>query len=182
MLKQYNRNRNHSLQTPWEHKGQVNKRTIEKTLEVIRSLIQVCSYSVYCRAASIPEANDLSRSSSNASSFASVVEENEVLEEYDTGMVRTCFLTPSQRTHQTHKWKGYAMLQMAPTQKQILQISIWKQVCPSSMTINVVIPGRFRFTFVQAHGSLKYFVPTNNPQQILFTIQWVQTIWRRIQK
>ncbi|XP_041130590.1 rap1 GTPase-activating protein 1-like isoform X15 [Polyodon spathula] len=44
------------------------------------------SYSVYCRAASIPEANDLSRSSSNASSFASVVEENEVLEEYDTGM------------------------------------------------------------------------------------------------
>ncbi|MGH0173587.1 UNVERIFIED_CONTAM: hypothetical protein FKN15_066008 [Acipenser sinensis] len=38
------------------------------------------------RAASIPEANDLSRSSSNASSFASVVEENEVLEEYDTGM------------------------------------------------------------------------------------------------
>ncbi|KAK1159489.1 hypothetical protein AOXY_G22212 [Acipenser oxyrinchus oxyrinchus] len=42
------------------------------------------SYSVYCRAPSIPEANDLSRSSSNASSFASVVEENEVLEEYDT--------------------------------------------------------------------------------------------------
>ncbi|MGH0118316.1 UNVERIFIED_CONTAM: hypothetical protein FKN15_048552 [Acipenser sinensis] len=38
------------------------------------------------RAASIPEANDLSHSSSNASSFASVVEENEVLEEYDTGM------------------------------------------------------------------------------------------------
>uniref|UniRef100_A0A8C5HHY1 Rap1 GTPase-activating protein 1-like n=1 Tax=Gouania willdenowi TaxID=441366 RepID=A0A8C5HHY1_GOUWI len=37
------------------------------------------------RAASIPEAQDLSRSSSNASSFASVVEENE--EEYDTGLV-----------------------------------------------------------------------------------------------
>ncbi|KAK3547243.1 hypothetical protein QTP86_017821, partial [Hemibagrus guttatus] len=40
------------------------------------------------RAASIPEAHDLSRSSSNASSFASVVEENEaeVTEDYDTGM------------------------------------------------------------------------------------------------
>ncbi|XP_039611610.1 rap1 GTPase-activating protein 1-like isoform X3 [Polypterus senegalus] len=44
------------------------------------------SYSVYCRAASIPEDQDLSRSSSNASSFASVVEENETLEDYDTGM------------------------------------------------------------------------------------------------
>ncbi|XP_028853595.1 rap1 GTPase-activating protein 1 isoform X6 [Denticeps clupeoides] len=41
-----------------------------------------------CRAPSIPEAQDLSRSSSNASSFASVVEENEAeaLEEYDTGL------------------------------------------------------------------------------------------------
>ncbi|KAG9337669.1 hypothetical protein JZ751_028306 [Albula glossodonta] len=40
------------------------------------------------RAPSIPEGNDLSRSSSNASSFASVVEENETeaTEEYDTGM------------------------------------------------------------------------------------------------
>ncbi|XP_019720703.1 rap1 GTPase-activating protein 1 isoform X8 [Hippocampus comes] len=38
------------------------------------------------RAPSIPEANDLSRSSSNASSFASVVEENEAVEDYDTGM------------------------------------------------------------------------------------------------
>ncbi|KAM9445474.1 rap1 GTPase-activating protein 1 isoform 7-T7 [Clarias gariepinus] len=40
------------------------------------------------RAASIPEAHDLSRSSSNASSFASVVEENETeaTEDYDTGM------------------------------------------------------------------------------------------------
>uniref|UniRef100_A0AAY4DAL2 Rap-GAP domain-containing protein n=1 Tax=Denticeps clupeoides TaxID=299321 RepID=A0AAY4DAL2_9TELE len=40
------------------------------------------------RAPSIPEAQDLSRSSSNASSFASVVEENEAeaLEEYDTGL------------------------------------------------------------------------------------------------
>uniref|UniRef100_A0A3B4AHL9 Rap-GAP domain-containing protein n=1 Tax=Periophthalmus magnuspinnatus TaxID=409849 RepID=A0A3B4AHL9_9GOBI len=39
------------------------------------------------RAPSIPEHQDLSRSSSNASSFASVVEENEGEEEYDTGMV-----------------------------------------------------------------------------------------------
>uniref|UniRef100_A0A3Q0RQ01 RAP1 GTPase activating protein a n=1 Tax=Amphilophus citrinellus TaxID=61819 RepID=A0A3Q0RQ01_AMPCI len=40
------------------------------------------------RAPSIPEAHDLSRSSSNASSFASVVEENEAeaTEDYDTGM------------------------------------------------------------------------------------------------
>uniref|UniRef100_A0AAR2INE5 Rap-GAP domain-containing protein n=1 Tax=Pygocentrus nattereri TaxID=42514 RepID=A0AAR2INE5_PYGNA len=40
------------------------------------------------KAPSIPEAHDLSRSSSNASSFASVVEENETeaTEDYDTGM------------------------------------------------------------------------------------------------
>nr|XP_055044163.1 rap1 GTPase-activating protein 1 isoform X17 [Misgurnus anguillicaudatus] len=46
------------------------------------------SSSLYCRAPSIPEAHDLSRSSSNASSFASVVEENETeaTEDYDTGM------------------------------------------------------------------------------------------------
>ncbi|XP_061112833.1 rap1 GTPase-activating protein 1 isoform X1 [Conger conger] len=43
------------------------------------------SSAVCCRAPSIPEGHDLSRSSSNASSFASVVEENET-EEYDTGM------------------------------------------------------------------------------------------------
>lgn len=40
-----------------------------------------------CRAPSIPEAQDLSRSSSNASSFASVVEEHEAEEEYETGLV-----------------------------------------------------------------------------------------------
>ncbi|XP_051517242.1 rap1 GTPase-activating protein 1-like isoform X3 [Myxocyprinus asiaticus] len=46
------------------------------------------SSTMYCRAPSIPEAHDLSRSSSNASSFASVVEENETeaTEDYDTGM------------------------------------------------------------------------------------------------
>ncbi|KAG7472201.1 hypothetical protein MATL_G00106390 [Megalops atlanticus] len=46
------------------------------------------SSAMCCRAPSIPEGNDLSRSSSNASSFASVVEENETeaTEEYDTGM------------------------------------------------------------------------------------------------
>ncbi|RXN09175.1 rap1 GTPase-activating 1-like isoform X1 [Labeo rohita] len=44
-----------------------------------------------CRAPSIPESQDLSRSSSNASSFTSVVEENEQehegTEDYDTGLV-----------------------------------------------------------------------------------------------
>uniref|UniRef100_A0A8C2ES96 RAP1 GTPase activating protein n=2 Tax=Cyprinus carpio TaxID=7962 RepID=A0A8C2ES96_CYPCA len=50
-------------------------------------LITKNSSSMYCRAPSIPEARDLSRSSSNASSFASVVEENEeATEDYDTGM------------------------------------------------------------------------------------------------
>ncbi|XP_031422497.1 rap1 GTPase-activating protein 1 isoform X2 [Clupea harengus] len=46
------------------------------------------SSALCCRAPSIPEAQDLSRSSSNASSFASVVEENETeaTEDYDTGM------------------------------------------------------------------------------------------------
>lgn len=47
---------------------------------------QVCSLAMCCRAPSIPEAQDLSRSSSNASSFASVVEENEN-EDFDTGLV-----------------------------------------------------------------------------------------------
>ncbi|XP_056304650.1 rap1 GTPase-activating protein 1 isoform X3 [Danio aesculapii] len=51
-------------------------------------LITKNSSNLYCRAPSIPEAQDLSRSSSNASSFASVVEENETeaTEDYDTGM------------------------------------------------------------------------------------------------
>lgn len=48
---------------------------------------QVCSLAMCCRAPSIPEAQDLSRSSSNASSFASVVEEHEAEDEYDTGQV-----------------------------------------------------------------------------------------------
>lgn len=45
------------------------------------------------RAPPIAEGHDLSRSSSNASSFASVVEENETepTEDYDTGMVRSHF-------------------------------------------------------------------------------------------
>ena len=49
----------------------------------------MCSLAMCCRAPSIPEAHDLSRSSSNASSFASVVEEDEheAEEEYDTGQV-----------------------------------------------------------------------------------------------
>lgn len=46
--------------------------------------------SAVCRAPSIPETHDLSRSSSNASSFTSVVEENEqeheAADDYDTGL------------------------------------------------------------------------------------------------
>ncbi|XP_029630908.1 rap1 GTPase-activating protein 1 isoform X5 [Salmo trutta] len=51
------------------------------------------SLAMCCRAPSIPEAQDLSRSSSNASSFASVVEEhdNEGIEEYDTGLESLSF-------------------------------------------------------------------------------------------
>ncbi|XP_052449400.1 rap1 GTPase-activating protein 1-like isoform X7 [Carassius gibelio] len=51
-------------------------------------LITKNSSSMYYQAPSIPEALDLSRSSSNASSFASVVEDNETeaTEDYDTGM------------------------------------------------------------------------------------------------
>ncbi|XP_067302385.1 rap1 GTPase-activating protein 1 isoform X6 [Pseudorasbora parva] len=51
-------------------------------------LVTKNSSSIYGRTPSIPEAHDLSRSSSNASSFASVVEENETeaTEDYDTGM------------------------------------------------------------------------------------------------
>lgn len=50
-----------------------------------------CSSFLGCRAPSIPEGQDLSRSSSNDSSLASVVEENETetTEDYDTGMVST---------------------------------------------------------------------------------------------
>ncbi|XP_076003251.1 rap1 GTPase-activating protein 1 isoform X2 [Genypterus blacodes] len=55
------------------------------------------SLAMCCRAASIPEAQDLSRSSSNASSFASVVEENET-EEFDTGPESgSSSLTPNKR-------------------------------------------------------------------------------------
>ncbi|XP_027135421.1 rap1 GTPase-activating protein 1 isoform X9 [Larimichthys crocea] len=52
------------------------------------------SLAMCCRAASIPEAQDLSRSSSNASSFASVVEEHEAEEEYDTGLESVSCVTP----------------------------------------------------------------------------------------
>ncbi|XP_078105214.1 rap1 GTPase-activating protein 1 isoform X3 [Sander vitreus] len=56
------------------------------------------SLAMCCRAASIPEAQDLSRSSSNASSFASVVEEHEneheAEDEYDTGQESVSCVTP----------------------------------------------------------------------------------------
>ncbi|XP_077429791.1 rap1 GTPase-activating protein 1 isoform X4 [Vanacampus margaritifer] len=50
-----------------------------------------------CRAPSIPEAQDLSRSSSNASSFASVVDEHEADDEYDTGLESVSATTPLKR-------------------------------------------------------------------------------------
>ncbi|XP_041635531.1 rap1 GTPase-activating protein 1 isoform X2 [Cheilinus undulatus] len=52
------------------------------------------SMAMCCRAPSIPEAQDLSRSSSNASSFASVVEENEGEDEYETGLESVSCITP----------------------------------------------------------------------------------------
>ncbi|XP_034724204.1 rap1 GTPase-activating protein 1 isoform X2 [Etheostoma cragini] len=54
------------------------------------------SLAMCCRAPSIPEAQDLSRSSSNASSFASVVEEheNEAEDEYDTGLESVSCVSP----------------------------------------------------------------------------------------
>ncbi|XP_029357344.1 rap1 GTPase-activating protein 1 isoform X3 [Echeneis naucrates] len=59
------------------------------------------SLAMCCRAPSIPEAQDLSRSSSNASSFASVVEEHEneheADEEYDTGLESMSCVTPLKR-------------------------------------------------------------------------------------
>uniref|UniRef100_A0AAV2M7R4 Rap-GAP domain-containing protein n=1 Tax=Knipowitschia caucasica TaxID=637954 RepID=A0AAV2M7R4_KNICA len=55
------------------------------------------SLNMCCRAPSIPEHQDLSRSSSNASSFASVVEENEAEEEYDTGVESVSSVTPLKR-------------------------------------------------------------------------------------
>ncbi|XP_019713086.1 rap1 GTPase-activating protein 1 isoform X7 [Hippocampus comes] len=50
-----------------------------------------------CRAPSIPEAQDLSRSSSNASSFASVVEEHEADDEYNMGPESESATTPLKR-------------------------------------------------------------------------------------
>ncbi|XP_034542735.1 rap1 GTPase-activating protein 1 isoform X1 [Notolabrus celidotus] len=52
------------------------------------------SAAMCCRAPSIPEGQDLSRSSSNASSFASVVEENEGDEDYETGLESVSCVTP----------------------------------------------------------------------------------------
>lgn len=70
-----------------------------------------CSSFLGCRAPSIPEGQDLSRSSSNDSSLASVVEENETetTEDYDTGMVSTFTL------HQPHPkhWKMHACIKVS---------------------------------------------------------------------
>uniref|UniRef100_A0A3Q3JU39 Rap-GAP domain-containing protein n=1 Tax=Monopterus albus TaxID=43700 RepID=A0A3Q3JU39_MONAL len=59
------------------------------------------------RAQSIPEGHDLSRSSSNTSSFTSVVEEAEATEDYDTGMVSGAFSTRPCQTTQSFAFKSY---------------------------------------------------------------------------
>ncbi|XP_058265027.1 rap1 GTPase-activating protein 1 isoform X3 [Hemibagrus wyckioides] len=70
------------------HISQEPKSEISSNQSSPEVLVTKNSSAMCFRAPSIPEAHDLSRSSSNASSFASVVEENEaeVTEDYDTGM------------------------------------------------------------------------------------------------
>lgn len=83
---------NHGPCTLWketkeiEHFGGFLLLFLKTGVSAVR-VTQVYSLVMCCRAPSIPEAQDLSRSSSNASSFASVVEEQEGEEEYDTGQV-----------------------------------------------------------------------------------------------
>ncbi|XP_029603530.1 rap1 GTPase-activating protein 1 isoform X1 [Salmo trutta] len=73
------------------------------------------------RAQSIPEGHDLSRSSSNASSFASVVEENETeaMEDYDTGMESLSSAgTPHKRDSLTYStWLEDSMSSMSTTSR-----------------------------------------------------------------
>ncbi|XP_060751001.1 rap1 GTPase-activating protein 1 isoform X9 [Tachysurus vachellii] len=70
------------------HISQEPKSEISSNQSSPEVLVTKNSSAMCFRAPSIPEAHDLSRSSSNASSFASVVEENEAeaTEDYDTGM------------------------------------------------------------------------------------------------
>ncbi|XP_029603532.1 rap1 GTPase-activating protein 1 isoform X3 [Salmo trutta] len=72
-------------------------------------------------AQSIPEGHDLSRSSSNASSFASVVEENETeaMEDYDTGMESLSSAgTPHKRDSLTYStWLEDSMSSMSTTSR-----------------------------------------------------------------
>ncbi|XP_027026287.2 rap1 GTPase-activating protein 1 isoform X11 [Tachysurus fulvidraco] len=70
------------------HISQEPKSEISSNQSSPEVLVTKNSSAMCFRAPSIPEAQDLSRSSSNASSFASVVEENEAeaTEDYDTGM------------------------------------------------------------------------------------------------
>ncbi|KAL1021009.1 hypothetical protein UPYG_G00007540 [Umbra pygmaea] len=74
------------------------------------------------RAPSIPEGHDLSRSSSNASSFASVVEENETeaTEDYDTGMESLSSAgTPHKRESLTYgTWLEESVSSTASTNSQ----------------------------------------------------------------
>uniref|UniRef100_A0A8C1E0D8 RAP1 GTPase activating protein a n=3 Tax=Cyprinus carpio TaxID=7962 RepID=A0A8C1E0D8_CYPCA len=97
----HNNNNHHSPETPKPHgisliipgKSPTRKKSgpfssRRSSAIGIENIQEVREKSMYCQAPSIPEAHDLSRSSSNASSFASVVEDNETeaTEDYDTGM------------------------------------------------------------------------------------------------
>lgn len=81
-----------------------------------------CSSYLGCRAPSIPEGQDLSRSSSNDSSLASVVEENETetTEDYDTGMVST-FAVHQPRAQ---RWESCAWIMWCDTPLCTLQESL----------------------------------------------------------
>ena len=82
-----------------------------------------CSSCLGGRAPSIPEGHDLSRSSSNASSFASVVEENEATEDYDTGLVSDPYVSPvRQHLHlssQMFVFKSNMCVSLSPPQESV---------------------------------------------------------------
>ncbi|XP_075881034.1 rap1 GTPase-activating protein 1 isoform X10 [Nelusetta ayraudi] len=79
-------------QFPHEYKSDNSSTHSSPEFAATKNSLAMC-----CRAPSIPEAQDLSRSSSNASSFASVVEEHEGEEEYDTGQESMSCVTPRKK-------------------------------------------------------------------------------------
>lgn len=81
-----------------------------------------CSSYLGCRAPSIPEGQDLSRSSSNDSSLASVVEENETetTEDYDTGMVSTFTVhQPRAQRSEPCAWIAWCDTPLCPLQESL---------------------------------------------------------------